>query len=116
MKTDLRATQFRHHRRNIQRYRRLLATPLTDLERQYLHRRIAEEHAELERLEQFHEGASALENQEPSLDDTPPNARPRAPPLRAGLGAEAPGLFTGACQYHPRSNGHLPSRSGCGRQ
>jgi hypothetical protein len=32
------------------RYGRLLATELTDLERQYLHRRIAEEQAELERL------------------------------------------------------------------
>jgi hypothetical protein len=33
------------HRRNIERYCRLLATELTDLERQYLHKRIAEEHA-----------------------------------------------------------------------
>ena len=38
------------HRRNIERYCRLLATELTDLERQYLHKRIAEEHAQLERL------------------------------------------------------------------
>jgi hypothetical protein len=30
---------------------RLLATELTDLERQYLHKRIAEEHVQLERLE-----------------------------------------------------------------
>jgi 5-bromo-4-chloroindolyl phosphate hydrolysis protein len=41
----------RGHRRNIERYCRLLATELTDLERQYLHKRIAEEHAQLERLE-----------------------------------------------------------------
>jgi hypothetical protein len=34
----------------IERYCRLLATDLTDLERQYLHKRIAEEHAQLERL------------------------------------------------------------------
>ena len=39
------------HRRNIERHCRLLATELTDLERQYLHKRIAEEHAQLERLE-----------------------------------------------------------------
>lgn len=39
------------HRRNIQRYARLLASELTELERQYLHKRIAEEHAELERLQ-----------------------------------------------------------------
>jgi 5-bromo-4-chloroindolyl phosphate hydrolysis protein len=29
----------------------VIATDLTDLERQYLHKRIAEEHAQLERLE-----------------------------------------------------------------
>jgi 5-bromo-4-chloroindolyl phosphate hydrolysis protein len=48
---DFYATQMRGHRRNIQRYCRLLATELTDLERQYLHKRIAEEHAQLEQLE-----------------------------------------------------------------
>jgi hypothetical protein len=36
---------------NIQRCCRLLATKLTDLQRQYLHKRIAEEHAQLEELE-----------------------------------------------------------------
>ena len=36
---------------NIERYCRLLATELTDLERQYLHKRIAEQYAQLERLE-----------------------------------------------------------------
>jgi hypothetical protein len=53
---DLRAAQVRTHRRNIQRYSRLLATELTDLERQYVHKRIAEEYAQLERLELSHEG------------------------------------------------------------
>jgi hypothetical protein len=43
--------QVRGHRRNIERYCRLLATEFTDLERQYLHKRIAEEHAQLEQLE-----------------------------------------------------------------
>jgi hypothetical protein len=38
------------HQRNIQRYGRLLATQLTEVERQYLHKRIAEEQAKLERL------------------------------------------------------------------
>ena len=37
------------HRRNLERYARLLATQLTDLEREYIHKRIAEEQAELER-------------------------------------------------------------------
>jgi hypothetical protein len=50
MKINYRAAKMRTHRLNIQRYGRLLATELTDLERQYLHRRIAEEQAELERL------------------------------------------------------------------
>ena len=46
--TDFKTAQVRHHRQNIERYCRLLATELTDLERQYLHKRIAEEHARLE--------------------------------------------------------------------
>jgi hypothetical protein len=41
--------QVRGHRRNIERYCRLLATELTDLERQYLHKRIAEEYFQLQR-------------------------------------------------------------------
>ena len=48
---DLRTAKILGHRRNIQRYARLLATDLTDLERQYLHKGIAEEQAELERWE-----------------------------------------------------------------
>ena len=39
------------HWRNIQRCVMLLATKLTEPERQYLHKRIAEERAELERLQ-----------------------------------------------------------------
>jgi hypothetical protein len=48
---DFHAAHVRGHRRNIERYCRLLATDLTELERQYLHKRIAEEYAQLERLE-----------------------------------------------------------------
>ena len=48
---DFNTARVRSHRRNIERYCRLLATELTDLERQYLHKRIAEEYAQLERLE-----------------------------------------------------------------
>jgi hypothetical protein len=47
MKINYRAAKMRTHRLNIQRYGRLLATELTDLERHYLHKRIAEEQAEL---------------------------------------------------------------------
>jgi len=39
------------HAAQVWGYRRLLATDLTDLERQIMHKRIAEEHAQLERLE-----------------------------------------------------------------
>jgi hypothetical protein len=47
---DFKTAQVRRHQQNIKRYCRLLATELTDLERQYLHKRIAEEYAQLERL------------------------------------------------------------------
>jgi hypothetical protein len=69
MTIDYRTARMRTHRRNIQRYGRLLATKLTDLERQYLHRRIAEEQAELEQLAQAehsdkqHRGASVSSGQ-----------------------------------------------------
>jgi len=48
---DFKTAQVRRHRQNIERYSRLLATELTDLQRQYLHKRIAEEYAQLKRLE-----------------------------------------------------------------
>jgi 5-bromo-4-chloroindolyl phosphate hydrolysis protein len=51
---DFKTARVRGHRQNIERYCRLLATELTDLERQYLHKRIAEEHAQLEQLEKVH--------------------------------------------------------------
>jgi hypothetical protein len=39
------------HRKNIERYSRLLATKLSFHERSYIHKRIAQEQAELERLQ-----------------------------------------------------------------
>jgi len=39
---DLRTASVAAAQRNLDRYCRLLATPLTDLERDYIHRRIAE--------------------------------------------------------------------------
>jgi hypothetical protein len=56
----LRTAKILSHERNIQRYCRLLATELTELERRYLHKRIAEERAELERWSR----------QDQSADDT----------------------------------------------
>jgi hypothetical protein len=58
---DFQTAKILRHRQNIQRYARLLATELTELERQYLHKRIAEEQVELERpQESYSEQAAAL--------------------------------------------------------
>jgi hypothetical protein len=44
------ARRIRGHKANLDRYARLLATNLTELEREYVHRRIAEEHRAIEHL------------------------------------------------------------------
>ena len=49
--TDLRTAMISAHKKNIDRYCRLLNTQLTDEERQYIHKRIVEERASLERWE-----------------------------------------------------------------
>jgi len=49
--TGMQAALIRAHRANLQRYCGLLATDLTGLERERLHRRIAETRLQLERLE-----------------------------------------------------------------
>ena len=56
---DMGTAKIRTHRRNIQRYSRLLATELTELERSYLHKRIADEQAELERWQRQSKDASS---------------------------------------------------------
>ena len=48
--SDLTTIQIVAHRRNINRYRALLRTELTKLERDFIVRRIAEEEAELRTL------------------------------------------------------------------
>jgi hypothetical protein len=50
MKNDATDILIQARQKNLKRYCRLLATPLTDHEREYLHRRIAEERIELERM------------------------------------------------------------------
>ncbi len=45
--TDLTAIQITAHQRNIDRYRALLRSELTAVERDFIQRRIAEEEAEL---------------------------------------------------------------------
>jgi hypothetical protein len=82
---DLLAAKMRNHRRNIQRYSRLLATSLTDLERQYLHKRIADEQAELER------GELQLSQSRPS-DQAAVHLASRTPPNKndSGIAAREP--------------------------
>ena len=47
---DERFARLRTHRNNVARYRRLLKTHLTDLERQFIERRLSEEQSEFELL------------------------------------------------------------------
>jgi hypothetical protein len=47
---DQQLARLRTHRRNIQRYRNLLQTSLTELERQFIEKRLIEEQANLENL------------------------------------------------------------------
>lgn len=47
---DEKLARLRTHRNNIARYRRLLQTKLTDLERQFIERRLSEEQSDYQRL------------------------------------------------------------------
>ena len=87
--TDFRTAKILSHRRNLQRYARLLATELTELERQYLHRRIAEEQAELERLRSEPQPVEPV-IAEQAMGRGALQTHPRQPPPRAaGLWCEA---------------------------
>ena len=48
--TDEKFARLRTHRNNISRYRRLLKTNLTELECQFIERRLSEERSAMERL------------------------------------------------------------------
>lgn len=50
MNREARNALIRAHQNNINRYCRLLATQLTDVEREYVHKRIVEERQQLEKL------------------------------------------------------------------
>ena len=50
MMLDKDLARYRAHRNNVHRYRRLLETQLSDLERLYLERRLAEELSKLDEL------------------------------------------------------------------
>jgi hypothetical protein len=47
---DEKLARLRTHRNNIARYRRLFSTKLTDLERQFIERRLSEEQTDYQRL------------------------------------------------------------------
>jgi predicted house-cleaning noncanonical NTP pyrophosphatase (MazG superfamily) len=47
---DIASARLRAHRNNIARYRRLLETKLTELEREYIQKRLSEEQSNLEAL------------------------------------------------------------------
>jgi hypothetical protein len=47
---DEKLARLRMHRSNIDRYRRLLKTRLTELEQQYIEKRLSEEQSALEKL------------------------------------------------------------------
>ena len=51
--TDETFALLRTHRNNINRYRRLLKTELTELERQFIEKRLAEEQFAMEQLSAF---------------------------------------------------------------
>jgi hypothetical protein len=59
MMTDLSSIRIKAHRANVDRYRKLLAGKLTRVEREYIMRRIAEERAEIRRLEDAMDTVSA---------------------------------------------------------
>jgi hypothetical protein len=50
MMIDENLARLRAHRNNVHRYRRLLATQLSDLERAYIERRLSEEQASVDAL------------------------------------------------------------------
>lgn len=74
MMMDENLARFRAHRNNVLRYRRLLATRLTDLERAYIERRLEEELASMDALSQDTFPSSLLWAQR-ALADTGGEAR-----------------------------------------
>jgi hypothetical protein len=72
MMIDENTTRLRTHRKNMSRYRRLLKTPLTDLEREFLERRLVEEQSALEALAS--DDFAVTPNHRPEL----PTAAPKA--------------------------------------
>jgi hypothetical protein len=59
MMTDLSRIRAKAHHANIDRYRKLLAGKLTRVEREYIMRRIAEERAEIRRIDDAADDSAA---------------------------------------------------------
>ena len=57
---DVHAARIAAHQNNLMRYRRIVATPLTETELAYVRRRMDEERVQLERLEREGEGKSMV--------------------------------------------------------
>lgn len=76
--TDINSALTAAHRANIGRYRRLLQTELTDLERNFIHRRLAEEHRALEELRSEHGPGRSAASPPPAQ-----SAADGAPPVSA---------------------------------
>jgi hypothetical protein len=73
MMIDGNLARLRAHRNNVHRYRRLLTTQLSDLERAYIERRLSEEEASIEALSR----------------ETFPFSLPAAPRVAAETGQES---------------------------
>jgi len=71
---DLRAARIKAHHANLERYCRLLMTELTDTERTFVHRRIAEERLALENMHQGG-GLSGEAEEAPALCEDHPSGR-----------------------------------------
>ena len=81
METNYRTARILSHRANLQRYATLLATQLTEFEREYLHKRIEEEGAEVASLELERVAKAAQVKKAVTVPNPlPPPASPQAPP------------------------------------
>ena len=69
MTFDVTHARLAAHRNNLMRYRRILATPLTDVERAYVKRRIDEERACLEQQPRGAAGSAASARRTPAARD-----------------------------------------------
>ena len=86
MKTDYLNAKILSHRANLQRYATLLATQLTELEREYLHKRIEEERVEVASLEFARAAESAQAKETVTVPNPlPPHASPLVAPRCGGL-------------------------------